>query len=114
MAADMTEAPRCPRCDLMRGLTQDAQEAGTRYAVEVVELRAEIERLRSVQPLRSGQVMRQAGVALEAMEGAVIAAITAAKGADVPQGLIVAILHAHAYQQTAAMVNAAPDEEPKR
>lgn len=72
------------------------------------------ERLRSVQPLRSGQVTRRVGVALEAMDAAVVAAITEAKRADVPQGLIVAILHAHAYQQTAAMVDASPDGEPAR
>ncbi len=42
---------------------------------------------------------------LHAMDGAIMEAIKSAKDAGVPQGFIVAILHAHTYQQTAAMVD---------
>ena len=40
----------------------------------------------------------------EATDAAMVGAITAAKDAGVPQGLIVALLHGHAHQQTAAMM----------
>ena len=40
----------------------------------------------------------------EATDAAFVAAIQAAKDAGVPQGLIVALLHGHAHQQTAAMM----------
>ena len=40
----------------------------------------------------------------EATDSAMVAAISAAKDAGVPQGLLVALLHGHAHQQTAAMM----------
>lgn len=43
--------------------------------------------------------------ALEASDAAFVAAIQSAKDAGVPQGLIVALLHGHAHQQTSAMMS---------
>jgi hypothetical protein len=40
----------------------------------------------------------------EETDAAFVAAIDAAKTAGVPQGLIVALLHGHAHQQTAEMM----------
>lgn len=47
---------------------------------------------------------RWPGAALDAMNLALVGAIEAAKTAGVPQGLVVALLHGYAHQQTAAMM----------
>jgi len=57
--------------------------------------------------LSVGNVNRRTDVAVRAMDDAIVKAINAAKNADVPQGLIVGLLHAHAHDQTAALVNRA-------
>ena len=47
---------------------------------------------------------KRISVALEDMNSALVAALEAAKDAEVPQGLIVALLHGHAHQQTSMMM----------
>lgn len=45
--------------------------------------------------------------AFNALEAALLDAITAAKDVGVPQGFIVALLHGHALQQTQTMIDRA-------
>ena len=52
----------------------------------------------------SGLMTAEQRRTFEATDAAFVAAIDAAKEAGVPQGLIVALLHGHAHQQTAAMM----------
>jgi len=59
------------------------------------------------QTLYAGEVTPRTAVGLESMNAALVAAVDAAKNASVPQGLIVALLHGHAHQQTAVMMGAA-------
>lgn len=55
-----------------------------------------------------GVVTRSQQEELTAMEANIIAAVASAKTAGVPQGLIVAVLHAHALIQTTKMIEDAP------
>jgi hypothetical protein len=59
----------------------------------------------NVRLLSSGQVSRRTDVSVCAMDDAIVAAINAAKDAGVPQGLIVGLLHGHAHNETAVLVN---------
>jgi len=52
----------------------------------------------------SGALTPEQRRVFEKTDAAMVAAITAAKDAGVPQGLLVALLHGHAHQQTAAMM----------
>lgn len=52
----------------------------------------------------SGAMTPEQRRVFKAADAAIAAAIDAAKEAGVPQGLIVALLHGHAHQQTAAMM----------
>jgi hypothetical protein len=52
----------------------------------------------------SGAMTAEQRRVFEATDAALVATIDAAKNAGVPQGLIVALLHGHAFQQTAAMM----------
>jgi len=58
----------------------------------------------NVTPLVHGQVTASTAAAVHALDNAIVAAITEAKKAQVPQGLIVGIMHAHAHQETAMVV----------
>lgn len=61
----------------------------------------------AVRSLNAGHVSRAAAVAVEALDASICEAVTAAVDAGVPRGLVVGVLHGHALQQTAAMVDAA-------
>ncbi len=52
----------------------------------------------------SGTMTAEQRRVFEETDAAFVTAIGSAKDAGVPQGLIVALLHGHAYQQTAAMM----------
>lgn len=58
----------------------------------------------TVAPLSYGPVSRQCSVAVHAFDAAITAAIHAAAEADVPQGLIAGLMHAHALRQTLRIV----------
>lgn len=51
-----------------------------------------------------GLVSREQQDELHACDHAIVRAVTAAREAGVPQGLIVALLHGHAHAETARMV----------
>ncbi len=59
---------------------------------------------RNVHALHQGEVSRRTAVAVEALDNAIREAVNAAKDANVPQGLVVALLHAHAQRQTAELL----------
>lgn len=52
-----------------------------------------------------GVVTREQQAELHALEASILQAIQKAKDVGVPQGLIVAIMHAHALLQTTAMIH---------
>jgi len=54
-----------------------------------------------------GVVSREQHQAMHDFDRDIARCIDAAKAGDVPQGLIVALLHGHAHQQTAEMVGLA-------
>lgn len=60
-----------------------------------------------IEAFPGGVVTRDQQAELHAMERAIMAAVERAKDAGVPQGLIVAILHGQAHQQTAIMIKRA-------
>jgi hypothetical protein len=61
----------------------------------------------NVRALAPGGMSRRTDIAVHAMDSAIMAAISAAKAASVPQGLIVGLLHGYAHDQTAAMLDGA-------
>lgn len=58
----------------------------------------------NVTPLVIGDVSRRVDVALKAMDSKIVEAINEAKNSGVPQGLIVALLHGYAHDQTSEMM----------
>ncbi len=59
--------------------------------------------MKVIQAFPGGVFSREQVAAFEAFEAAFLSAIADAKGAGVPQGLIVAILHGHATRETLMM-----------
>ncbi len=57
-----------------------------------------------IEVFAGGVVTRDQQEALITLEATVMQAIQGAQDAGVPQGLIVAVLHGHAHQQTAIMI----------
>lgn len=57
--------------------------------------------------LHTGTVSPAVVVAVYALERALLAAVHEAQAANVPQGLIVGLLHAHTTQQTQRMLDGA-------
>lgn len=76
----------------------DAHESATQW----------MQRAQAVKHLPTdGAMTPERWQAFHALEAALLDGLAAAKEAGVAQGLIVALLHGHAHQQTAAMVDAA-------
>lgn len=80
------------------------QIARDAYAAGMEDPTAQQNSGQRVHALHQGEVSRRTAVAVEAMDEAIRGAVNAAKDANVPQGFIVALLHAHATRQTAELL----------
>ena len=87
----------------------DALEKANKFGADAHDSATQwMQRAQAVKHLPTDGAMTPARwQAFHALEAALLYGLSEAKAAGVAQGLIVALLHGHAYQQTAAMVDAA-------